>query len=104
MTGQVGFIARVRLGEQVQDIELHILLSASAVPRLTGPWGRCVAWTTVLRAVLLCNEDNAVLRSSNAEFDGTLPCSEEMWSASAIAWQNSPRATTSSVDCFRQLL
>jgi hypothetical protein len=63
-----------------------------------------VAWTTVLRAVLLCNEDNAVLRSSNTDFDGTLPCSEELWSAGSISWQNSPHVTTSSVVCFRQLL
>ncbi|OAG36684.1 hypothetical protein AYO21_09068 [Fonsecaea monophora] len=65
---------------------------------------RCVSWTTVLRAVLLCNEDNAVLRSSNTELEGSLPCSEELWTAGGLSWQNSTRVTISSVVCFRQLL
>ncbi|OAP64180.1 hypothetical protein AYL99_00152 [Fonsecaea erecta] len=114
--GLFGGDSRIQRQARLSFTRLHVLCreaSGEATKVSAHDWTgwvfresmiRCVAWTTVLRAVLLCNEDNAVLRSSNTEFDGTLPCSEELWSAGAITWQNSPRVTNSSVVCFRQLL
>ncbi|EXJ66644.1 uncharacterized protein A1O5_10315 [Cladophialophora psammophila CBS 110553] len=114
--GLFGGDSRIQRQARLSFTRLHVLgreASVEATKVSAHDWAgwvfresmiRCVAWTTVLRAVLLCNEDNAVLRSSSAEFDGALPCSEELWSAGGISWQNSPRVTTSSVDCFRQLL
>ncbi|OQV02232.1 hypothetical protein CLAIMM_07466 [Cladophialophora immunda] len=114
--GLYGGDNRIQRQARLSFTRLHVLCreaSVEATKASANDWTgwvfresmiRCVAWTTVLRAVLLCNEDNAVLRSSNTEFDGTLPCAEELWSAGGISWQNSPHITTSSVVCFRQLL
>ncbi|KIX94712.1 uncharacterized protein Z520_09402 [Fonsecaea multimorphosa CBS 102226] len=115
--GLFGGDSRIQRQARLSFTRLHVLCreaSVEATKVSVNDWAgwvfresmiRCVSWTTVLRAVLLCNEDNAVLRSSNTEFDGMLPCSEELWSAGGLSWQNSPRVTTTpTVVCFRQLL
>ncbi|KAH8807139.1 hypothetical protein F5884DRAFT_856721 [Xylogone sp. PMI_703] len=66
---------------------------------------RCVAWITVLRAILMCDDDDgATVRIPNIPLDAPLPCSEALWCATGISWQDLPDETPSSADCFYKLL
>ncbi|KAJ5811674.1 hypothetical protein N7474_007975 [Penicillium riverlandense] len=64
----------------------------------------CIAWTGVLAAVLLCDEEEVAFKFRIAEPDVPLPCSELQWSASASDWQETPRPQISSVESFRKTI
>ncbi|KAJ5198173.1 uncharacterized protein N7498_007290 [Penicillium cinerascens] len=65
---------------------------------------RCITWTGVLAAILLCDEEEVAFKFRIAEPDVPLPCSELQWSASASDWQETPPRQISSVESFRKII